>query len=1075
MSYARNTSRQRRGRRATRFTATALTGCACILLLPGLASAQAIGGTVTDTTEGVLPGVTVEARSPALIEQVRTAVTDGSGQYQIIALETGSYTVTFTLPGFSTLVREGVELSTGFTANVDAQLAVGALEETVTVTEASPIIDVQSVARNETIDREIYEALPTARTYDAMAILIPAMNVQAGVTTNTTVDTGGISGNSNSRLSMHGSAGTDGQVQLDGMDVGLVAYEGAPEGTPLDTAIAEYVYDYSANTAEVETGGVRLNLIPKEGSNTFSGGMYTDFAHSNWLMNNINQKLVERGITGGTDGGLKLDQSWYVGPSIGGPIVRDRLWFFGTYSYRRGSILPAGLFNNADTSALWYVPDLENPTVERTNLYEGTLRLTWQATSKDKVQAFHSTNHTQGIPALSGASLFPIYIAPEAGSEGVNGVSTYQLTWIRPQTNRILFEFGVSVMPANNVLNPLDAETQRLHGTGREALNARTDLPSVFEGTNLTMSRNMGYFFNGTDVHFSTQNTGIRGSMSYVTGSHNLKFGMNTTWKNQTESYRSANNWTNMLTIAGRPLQAFFESRPPETNELTNIGIYAQDQWTIDRLTINAGLRFDYFNGAYPDHMSAPGAPTNSIWVPQGSSFPGATAAIWKDLQPRLGAVYDLAGDGRTALKASASRFGSRDAISLAGEVNPAANNRRQTRLWIDGANGHIAVFGGAPIFPACIPSAADPTASSCIPGDGLPQGNPLNPYPNGELMSPTDNPAFGTPLVTEFFDPNWAFGWGQKAANWEYALSVEHQVVDDVSVDVGYFRRHFINFDEWDNRNVGPDDFTRYTITVPEDPRLPRGGGYPLTLVDMNPDAFARVQDNHKTGTNNLGGESDVWHGIDMNLSARLEGVLLQGGVALGQRTTDICGLQEQLPETLFGSPTTYTASRVQGTAGSRGNLLATDFCRAEQSWLTNMSLFGSYTFPYDVEVSASFFSRPGIPREAIYIVPAADVVAALGRPATVGSSVSMNVIPPGTMYGDRVNQLDLRFAKILDFGGSGNVRASFDLYNLFNGNAVAREQYAFQPGAGASDPWLTPLGVQPGRMVKLTFQYNF
>ena len=270
------------------------------------------------------------------------------------------------------------------------------------------------------------------------------------------------------------------------------------------------------------------------------------------------------------------------------------------------------------------------------------------------------------------------------------------------------------------------------------------------------------------------------------------------------------------------------------------------------------------------------------------------------------------------------------------------------------------------------------------------------------------------------------------------------------MSVDVGYFRRHFINFDEWDNGNVGPEDFTRYTITVPEDPRLPGGGGYPLTLVDMNPDAFARLQDNHKTGTNNLGGESDVWHGIDMNLSARLEGILLQGGVALGQRTTDICGLQEQLPETLFGSPTTYTASRVQGTAGSRGNLLATDFCRAEHNWLTNMSLFGSYTFPYDVEVSASFFSRPGIPREAIYIVPAADVFAALGRPATVGRSVSMNVIPPGTMFGDRVNQLDLRFAKILDFGGSGNVRASFDLYNLFNGNAVAQGAIRLSAGRG-------------------------
>ena len=588
----------------------------------------------------------------------------------------------------------------------------------------------------------------------------------------------------------------------------------------------------------------------------------------------------------------------------------------------------------------------------------------------------------------------------------MNGVSTYQLTWIRPQTNRVLFEFGVSMMPANNILHPLDAETQRMHGTGREGLNARTDLPSIFEGTNLTMHRNMGYFFNGTDVHFSTQNTGVRGSVSYVTGSHNLKFGMSSTWKNQTESYRSDNNWTNMLTIAGLPLQALFESRPARDQRVDQYR--ALRAGPVDHRPADDQRRpavrllqrlYPYFNGSYPDHMSAPGASTNSIWVPQGSSFPGATAAIWKDLQPRLGVVYDVTGDGRTALKASASRFGSRDAIALAGELNPAANNRRQTRLWLDGANSHFAA--GPFMFPSCIPSAADPTASSCIPGDGLPQGDPLNPFPNGELMTPSDNPAFGTPTVTEFFDPNWAMGWGQKAANWEYALSVEHQIVDNVSVDVGYFRRHFINFDEWDNRNVGPADFDYYTITVPADERLPGGGNYPLTLVDMKPDAFNRVQDNQKTGADNLGGERAVWHGVDLNLSARLEGILLQGGLALGQRTTDFCGLQEQLPEAVFGSPTTYTASRVEGTAGSRGNLLATDFCRAEHNWLTNMSLFGSYTFPYDVEVSASFFSRPGTVREAIYIVPAADVVAALGRPATVGRSVSMNVIPPGTMYG--------------------------------------------------------------------------
>ena len=1038
-----------------------------LLLLPALASAQAIGGTVTDTTGGVLPGVTVEARSPALIEQVRTAVSDGSGQYLIVALETGTYAATFTLPGFSTVVREGIVLGTGFTANIDIELAVGSLEETITVREASPIIDVQSVVQSETIDREIYEVLPTTRGYDSLALLVPAMNIQGGPTTTFSIDTGAIGGRSSNRLTIHGSEMTDGQMQIDGFDNGNISFAGTPQVTPFDTSVAEYVYDYSSNTAEVETGGVRLNMIPKDGGNTFSGGFYSNFAHPSWLANNINQDLVDRGITGGRDGGVRSDQSWSVAPSLGGPIVRDKLWFFLSYSLRRGSLFPAGLFHNEDTSALSYVPDLDRPSRDRTDNYEVSGRFTWQATSKDKVGVYWLNNHSRQIAALNGSQLFPIFITPEAGDELVLAADAYQISWIRPQTNRILFEAGFSKLPAHNILFPLDDS----FGPGNGAnFMARTDLPSVFEFSTLTMSRNMGFFFNGTDVHFSMANTDGRASMSYVTGSHNFKVGTSITVKRQLESYRSNNNWTNMATFFGSPVQAYFESRPPEINKLTDIGIYAQDQWTIDRLTVNAGVRFDYFNGSYPDHASGPADPTHSVWVPQVSGFPGATAAIWKDFQPRLGVAYDLSGDGRTALKASVNRFGSRDAVALAGEVNPAANNTRQTRFWLDGAPGHVAFLpgGGA---PACIPSAADPTASTCIAGDGLPQGDPLNPNPNGELLSPTDNLAFGTPIITEFFDPNWAMGWGQKKANWEFSGSIQHELTEGVSMDVGYFRRTYVNFAAWDNRAWGPGDFDTYTVTVAQDPRLPDGGGYPLTLVDVRPEAFLNVQNNEKTSTNNLGDESEVWHGVDVNFSTRLEGVLLQGGVATGRRTTDICGLQAALPEIIFGS---YTASRVEGIAGSEGNLLATDFCRAEENWLTNVSVFGSYTFPYDIDISATFFSRPGTERKAIYRVPGADVLAGLGRSPTLGFA-SMNVIPPGTVYGDRLNQLDFRVSRVFDFDVTGNLRASFDLFNVFNANAVSREQYGINPALGAADQYLTPLGVQPGRLAKISFQYNF
>ena len=688
----------------------AAAGVACLLLAPTLARAQAIGGTVTDTTGGVLPGVTVEARSPALIEQVRTAVTDGNGQYLIVALETGTYSVTFTLPGFSTLVREGVDLGTGFTANVDGQMAVGALEETVIVTEATPTIDVQSVRQSETIDREIFEVLPTTRGYDSLALLIPAMNIQGGPSTAVPIDTGGLSGVPNNRLTIHGSDEYDAEVHIDGFDVNSVAFDGAPGALPQDTSIAEYVYDYSSNAAEVETGGVRMNMIPKEGSNTFTGGFYANYGHPSWLANNVDQDLIDRGIIGGKDGAFRADQTWQVAPQLGGPLVRDHLWFYGSYTYRRASFFPSGLFNSTDTSSLIYVPDPDNPTREVSNNYEYTGRLTWQATARDKVQVYYANSNVKQTPALTGSQLYPLYIAPEAGSEGTSAFNTYQVTWIRPQTDRILFEAGYSRLPAHSILYPLNNEFGA-KGDGAH-FGARTDLPGLLELAGpipLAMSRNMGGLFEGNTVWFSTLNQTARASMSYVTGSHNLKVGFRTTLKWQNETYRSGSNWTNARTVFGSPVMAVFVSRPPETNQLTNTGVYVQDQWTLDRLTINAGLRWDYFNGYYPDHVSAPGQPGHSTWVPHPIMIDGETATIWKDLQPRLGVVYDLRGDGRTALKASASRFGSRDAISLAGELNPIANNRTHDRLWSDGMPFNLLVGGGAVPLPSCFGDRVHP------------------------------------------------------------------------------------------------------------------------------------------------------------------------------------------------------------------------------------------------------------------------------------------------------------------------------------------------------------------------------
>ena len=991
----------------------------CLLVVPSLASAQAIGGAVTDGTGGVLPGVTVEARSPALIEQVRAVVTDGSGQYRIVGLETGTYSVTFTLAGFSTLVREGIELSVGFTANVNVQLSVGSIEETITVTQASPTIDIQSVEQRTTIDREIIEAIPTGRTHDSLALLIPAIGVTAGFTTSLATDSGGIQGRSNSQLTIHGSAPTDAQYDLDGMSVDQISALGTPQGMTFDTNVAEFSYDYSGMSAEVEGGGVRLNMIPREGSNTFTTRFFADFSWSDLLANNVTEDLIDRGLVGGKDGGTKLDEAWMVAPSVGGPIATDRLWFFLAYSHRVGSLIPANLFHSQDTSALVYVPDLTRPTADRQRMYEASLRLTWQATSKDKVTAYYSNNHNNQAHALTG-SFAGLFIAPEAGNFFSAAPNTYQATWVRPQTSSILFEAGASVVTGRNKLEP--------------AAGAVTTLPAVLNTNTLTMSRNMGGFFGGNRVRFSFLNYSVRGAVSFVTGRHNLKVGVITTVQKQTETYGSDASWTNYRTRDlglgfQQPVQAVFDARPSETNHVVpNMGIYAQEQFTLDRLTINAGVRFDYFKATYPDHLAEA-----MTWAPEPRFFPGAPAVTWKDLQPRLGAVYDLRGDGRTALKVSASRYGDRNSQETASALNPAGNNVTQDRTWLDGA------------FGICIP----PTA--CVPGDLIVQGDPLNPLPNGELLSVNTNPAFGTPIVTRFYDPDWAFGWGQKAANWEFSGGIQHEVTSGVSVDVSYFRRNYVNFSATDDRAVGPEDYDEFVITVAEDPRLPGGGGFPVTLVDLKPAAALRVDDDITTSANNYAGETQTWNGVDATVNVRIGGLLFQGGISTGKTSTDDCAQEALLPENIGGG----------GPVG---------FCKADGTFLTQSSFSGAYTLPYDIRVSGSFFVRPGPPRTAIYDVPPADILAALGRPATRGR-VNINVIEPRTEYGELVNQLDLRFGKSFTFGGA-RLQANFDLYNVFNAAAVSGESQAItigQPG------YLSPLGIQAGRLGKFSVQLDF
>ena len=294
---------------------------ACVGLLPVSAAAQsAFSGVVKDASQAVLPGVTVEAASPVLIEKVRSTVTDGEGRYNIVDLRPGAYTVTFTLPGFNALKRDGVELPANFTATLNIELRVGSIEETVTVTGASPVVDVKSTQKTTVLTRDMLDSLPTARNYSGLAALMPGVKMS-----NT--DVGGNQQMEQIYMTVHGSRQTDISVQVDGMSLNSLMSDGQVQAYFSDAANAEVSYQTNGVGADVSGGGVRINMIPKEGGNRLSGSAFFGGTNGSWQGNNVTDDLRARGLTQGS----KVDLITDVNAALGGPIKRDRLWFFATW------------------------------------------------------------------------------------------------------------------------------------------------------------------------------------------------------------------------------------------------------------------------------------------------------------------------------------------------------------------------------------------------------------------------------------------------------------------------------------------------------------------------------------------------------------------------------------------------------------------------------------------------------------------------------------------------------------------------------------------------------------------------
>jgi hypothetical protein len=944
-----------------------------LLSLPVGALAQgSITGVVRDPSGAILPGVSIEASSPALIEKTRSAVTDSAGQYRIVDLPPGTYDVLFSLSGFKTVRREGIIIQGTFAAQVSAELQVGTLEESVTVTGDSPTVDVINNRAQFVVDRDILDAIPTPiRNTPLRALLLPGTSVVPFVLGQYT-------------MSVNGSASADTVIAIDGMRVNNLCGSGQYSGFYMnDAAVEEVTFTTGAESAEMQNGGLRINSTPKDGGNTFSGTFFTYGAGSSLQADNRSDAVKAANIPLPS-----IAYTWQVNPSFGGPIVRDKLWFYFTYKYEDNKTYVASS-RFADGSPA-YRQSMGN--------YTAVGRLTYQLTNRDKLR-FYADRQFNG-EEFNGFNTLPS-TTPEASTDAFGRGWVTQLKWTQATNNRLLLEAGLT-----NYDQPYEQNVRPTVGPrDLPRLEQTTGLLSVAAGNTIPP------YTSWTKSHSSMA------SATYITGSHAFKTGVTMQWGTNSRTF-SSNAQINTLvfnaSLLGLPASATnpipctslpcpigvaITNGPASAQQELNsdFGVYAQDTWTMNRLTLNVGGRFDHFNASIPAQSAAA-----TPWIPARDFAAIENVPNWNDWSVRVAGAYDLFGTGKTALKANASKYIASAAAGYAQNFN-GMSYATETRAWID-------LDGNRSLFDA----------------NGNVQTN--------EVFGGTSN----FHQVRNRPDPELARGY-----NWEYGVSVQHELISRLNVTLGYHRRNFYNLDVTDNLNLAVDEWNSFGIVTPNDPRLP-DAGQPITMYSLN-------QNKVGTPTDNLRTYSSInrtnYNGFELSSNARFSKVLLFGGVNIERRASTSCD--------------------------ERDNPNGLRFCDSVPPYRTTYKLSGAYSLPYEFQLSGTFQAIPGASIAANYSVTAAIA----GRPiigsTAGGTTISVNLVEPNTLFLDYRKQFDLRAARNFRFDRY-RIQPFVDIFNVFNSGTVLRvnQTYGANP---ATNAWLSPQAIMDGRYFRFGMQMSF
>jgi hypothetical protein len=807
------------------------------------------------------------------------------------------------------------------------------------------------------------------------------------------------------------------------------------------------VFDTAAVNADLATGGVRINFIAREGGNQYHGSVFGNFANDSFQTTNVDADLLRRNPALANAG--TVDKNWDFNPGFGGPLKRDKVWFYLSGRSQGAWLFAPGVYynKNANDPTKWtYDPDLSQPASIQKNWLDAQGRFTWQVSQKNKLGLTYTQQDFCACHDNIGPQGANIHTPEAAYDRRFPTQRVVLLDWTSPVTNKVLIEAsGIHRVERWGNMN-LQERGLAVDPAMIGVIDTAANVPGLGVIPNLAYRGRAVPSGPGNSYNNSwNENFHWRFHVSYITGSHAMKFGSNDAigrHSNQTYllnnlQYRFTNGVPNLLTMRALP-------NTQRVNVDHDLGLFAQDKWTMERLTVSYGIRYDHFINSFPEQTLGP-----TTFTPgRNLTFASTKNANLQDITPRTQVAYDLFGTGKTAVKASFNKYlqGLGTTGFITGNPNPIALLAdNASRAWNDANRNFV---------PDCDLS---------------------NLQANGECGL-ASNLAFGSPTPNTRFDPELLTGWGNRFYNWEFSASVQHEIVPRVSVDVGYFRRWWYgNLAINDNLAVTPADFDTISVTAPADSRLPNGGSYTVGGLKVVKDARFGQSDNLTTRADTYGKAIDHWNGLDVTVNTRLQnGITAQFGTSTGRTSRDFCDVLDDVPEAAFAATAAgnWALTNIAPPGLNQGLL---PYCKYNSIWQTQMKGFAAYTVPrIDVQVSGTYQYLPGPEVAANWNAPNAAIQPSLGRPLPGAQPfMTVNLIEPGQEFTAGLNQLDLRFAKLLRFGGTRTI-VSFDLYNATNSNTILTLNNNFVVGA-TGNTWLVPTSILQPRFFKIGAQFDF